>query len=796
MSQAVVAAPVMVDLTIDGLTVTVPKGTPLIRAAELAGIAIPRFCDHPLLEPMGACRQCLVEIVDAGNGRGFPKPQPSCTTEVAAGMVVKTQQTSAPAAEAQKQILELLLINHPLDCPICDKGGECPLQNQALSHGRPDSRFDGAKRTYPTPTALSELILLDRERCVLCARCTRFADQIAGDPSLHLVERGAKQQVGIYPDRPFDSYFSGNVVQICPVGALTSADYRFSARPFDLVSTVTTCDNCAAGCQIRVDARHDAVRRRLAGDDPAVNQEWICDRGRFGFASTRQDDRVTSPLVRRDDQLVPVSWPEALAVAAAGLKRAGASVGVMPGGRLTEEAAYAYGRFARAVVGTNSIDFRARPSSDEETEFLGHVAAIGPGEAVTYADLAQAKRVVLAGFEPEDESPIVALRLRQAVRKNGLTVVALAPYRSRGSAKLKADVIATAPRDLPAAIGRVEADAETIFLVGETLAEVAGGFTALLRRVEATGARWAWIPRRAGEIGAIAAGCLPPLLPGGRRLDDPVARAAVEAAWSVTLPSTVGLDTPAMLAAAASGQLAALVIGGVELADLADPGAAAEALANSFVVSLETRLSDVAALADVVLPVDVLDETDGTFRNWEHRARPVAQVVHRPRSPMTDIRVLAALADRMQADLGFTTWQGAADDLAGLPPAPSPVGAWTPVAPVAAAAGLQLATWRELLDDSRCLDGATALAATARPVVARVAPATLAQAGLSQAETVRLTGASGSVELPVMVDPTMAENLVWVPAHAPGRAIGAAGLVLGGPVELSGDVPDAEEGGA
>ena len=241
--------PDLVTLTIDDVPVSVPKGTLIIRAAEMIGTAIPRFCDHPLLDPVGACRQCLVDIPDAGNGRGFPKPQASCTMPVAEGMVVRTQVSSPVAKRAQEGILELLLINHPLDCPICDKGGECPLQNQALSNGRGESRYGGVKRTYPKPVNVSAQILLDRERCVLCARCTRFSEQISGDPFIALVERGALQQVGFYEQDPYDSYFSGNVVQICPVGALTSAAYRFQARPFDLKSTTTTCDHCAGGCE-------------------------------------------------------------------------------------------------------------------------------------------------------------------------------------------------------------------------------------------------------------------------------------------------------------------------------------------------------------------------------------------------------------------------------------------------------------------------------------------------------------------------------------------------------------------
>ncbi|MBM4529653.1 2Fe-2S iron-sulfur cluster binding domain-containing protein, partial [Rhodococcus hoagii] len=281
-----------VTLTIDGAEVTVPKGTLVIRAAEGIGIQIPRFCDHPLLDPVGACRQCLVEV------EGQRKPLASCTTVATDGMVVRTQVTSEAADRAQKGVMELLLINHPLDCPVCDKGGECPLQNQAMSSGRAESRFDGVKRTFPKPIPLSSEVLLDRERCVLCARCTRFSRQVAGDPMIELLERGALQQVGIADEEPFDSYFSGNTVQICPVGALTGAAYRFRARPFDLVSTPSVCEHCASGCAQRTDHRRGTVLRRLAGDDPQVNEEWNCDKGRWAFTYAREPDRLETPLVR------------------------------------------------------------------------------------------------------------------------------------------------------------------------------------------------------------------------------------------------------------------------------------------------------------------------------------------------------------------------------------------------------------------------------------------------------------------------------------------------------------------
>ncbi|HEY0949169.1 NADH-quinone oxidoreductase subunit G, partial [Nocardioides sp.] len=474
-----------VSVTIDGIQVDVPKGTLVIRAAEQIGVQIPRFCDHPLLAPVGACRQCLVDVPDAGNGRGFPKPQASCTLPVAEGMVVNTQATSPVADKAQQGIMEFLLVNHPLDCPVCDKGGECPLQNQAMSNGRGESRFTGVKRTYPKPINISAQVLLDRERCILCARCTRFSEQIAGDPFIALIERGALQQVGIYEKEPFESYFSGNTIQICPVGALTSADYRFRSRPFDLVSTPSVAEHDACGSAIRVDHRRGRVMRRLAGNDPEVNEEWITDKDRFGFHYATEPDRLGYPQVRDEDgSLRPASWTEAFAVAARGLRAAGATA-VLTGGRVTAEDAFAYSKFARVALGTNDIDFRARPLSAEEASFLAaEVVLRGPGNGgVTYGDLEDAKTVVLVGLEPEDEAGMIFLRLRKASRQ-GTRVVAIAPYASRGLAKMNGQLIRTVPGEETAAIEGLVShaehgiDATAVILVGERLATVPGALSA------------------------------------------------------------------------------------------------------------------------------------------------------------------------------------------------------------------------------------------------------------------------------------------------------------------------------
>ncbi len=816
-----VAAEDLVTLTIDGQSVSVPKGTLIIRAAERTGTAIPRFCDHPLLDPAGACRQCLVDIPDAGNGRGFPKPQPSCTMPVAEGMIVKTQNTSEVARKAQEGMLEFLLINHPLDCPICDKGGECPLQNQSMADGRSESRYEGVKRTYPKPISISAQILLDRERCILCQRCTRFSDQISGDPFINLQERGARSQIGGYDKDGYDSYFSGNVVQICPVGALTSKDYRFRSRPFDLVSTKTTCELCAAGCELRTDHRHYKVTRRMAGNLPQVNEEWNCDKGRFAFRYGRGDDRITRPLVRRDGVLQPASWAEAIDSAVAGLKAAGPHVGVLTGGRLTVETNLAWSRFARTVLGTNNIDFRSRPASAEEASFLAsQVAGRTLDESVTYADLEKAGRIVLVDLEPEDENPAVFLRLRKAWRKHRVAVTVVGSHLTRGSIKMGAALEPTAPGDESAALVRMvegEAiDSSTIILVGERAATSPGTLTALVDAVRVSGARLAWIPRRAGEVGAVEAGCLPGLLPGGRPVSDAGARVDMAALWGVeTLPTAPGLDAEQMLSSVGSEEgIRALVVSGLEARDLADPQAARRCLEQvGFLVSLEQRASEVTERADVVLPVSLLEETSGTFLNWEHRPGRVRVINKEAPTPMNEIRVLAALADAMGSDLGMRTvvdahnlwneidpWTGPRPDLVDPCTVDEPDEADAQGRDADLASGaLKLDLWHQMLDDSAALAGADHLIASARPALLRVSPADAERIGAADGQTVAVRGPDGSVSLPLVVEPTMVDGAAWLPSGGPVGLAGTRsslrevlGVAPGDPV----DVEIESEGGA
>ena len=766
----------MITVTIDGFDVSVPKGTLVIRAAEKLGIQIPRFCDHPLLDPVGACRQCLVDIEI--NGRKFPKPQASCTIPVEPGMIVNTQLTSAVADKAQKGIMEFLLINHPLDCPVCDKGGECPLQNQAMSNGRPESRFDGYKRTFEKPINISAQVLLDRERCVLCARCTRFSDQIAGDPFITLNERGALQQVGIYEEKPFDSYFSGNTVQICPVGALTGATYRFRARPFDLVSTQSACEHCASGCDMRTDVRRGKTLRRLAGDDAQVNNEWNCDKGRWAFKYISQSDRITTPLVR-DAQgvLREASWPEALAVAAAGLSVNRAAV--LVGGRATAEDAYGYSKFARVALKTNDIDFRARPHSEEERSFLSSVVV---GSLVTYSAIDKADHVVLLGFEAEEESPIVFLRLFKQVRKRGIKVTAVAPFTTRANQKLKAQVIkTTAGNEANEIINIAGLTNKSVILVGERLAESQGALSAAMKIAQSSGAHLAWIPRRAGERGALEAGAIGTLLPGGRPVTDSAARVDIQSAWGVSsLPTTVGHSISEILDALHTGDIDSLLIGGVDPLDISRD--AAKGLEKAFVVSLEIRKSQITELANVVLPVAAVAEKSGTFINWEGRARSFESAIDAP-NLRSDVRILSMLADEMGTPINLPTVEAAAREMNSL-------GVWdgarvtfTPANAGSISGETILSSWRLLLDAGSLQDGEVNLAKTAHPSVAVISADRAGKLGVTHGDQVTISSKVGAITLPVEIA-DIDSKTVWIPRNSQSsRAIALLGAASG--IEVS-----------
>ena len=758
----------MITVVIDGFEVTVPKGTLVIRAAEQLGIQIPRFCDHPLLDPVGACRQCLVDIEI--NGRAFPKPQASCTIPVETGMIVKTQLTSTVAEKAQRGVMELLLVNHPLDCPVCDKGGECPLQNQAMSTGEGSSRFEGVKRTFEKPINISSQVLLDRERCVLCARCTRFSEQIASDPFITLNERGALQQVGIYENKPFESYFSGNTVQICPVGALTGAAYRFRARPFDLVSTPSACEHCASGCDMRTDVRRGKTLRRLAGDDASVNEEWNCDKGRWAFKYITAVDRLKVPQIRNSDGVLEeASWPEALAVAAAGLKATKSAV--LVGGRTTYEDAYGYSKFARVALGTNDIDFRSRVSSDEEREFL---AARVVGSSTTYRDIDKADQVLLVGFEPEEESPIVFLRINKQFRKRALKVISIGSKESIAVDKLKAEFVKVAPGQEASAITSQSLTSKSVILVGERASESAGALTAVAALADSTGAKIAWIPRRAGERGALEAGAIGNLLPGGRPVTDAAARVDIAALWNTTsLPADIGRNASQIIEAVNSGHIGALVVGGVDPLDADNNGATLAALDKAFVVSLEIAPSAVTERANVVLPVAAVTEKSGSFLNWEGRPRSFDAAVSDSLN-RSDLRILSMIAEEIGTSLNLGTVTAAIKEIASI-------GQWegARVSFNSVSASAQpalnpdqalITSWRRLLDVGTLQQGEENLAGTARRTVAVISPKRAQTMGVVDGDQLKISTQQGSVTLSALVE-NIHDDAVWAPRNSRGSQL-------------------------
>lgn len=672
-----------VKITIDGREVEAEDGELVIAAAERTGTYIPRFCWHPRMNPVGMCRMCLVEI-DTGRG---PALQPSCMIPASEGMTVVTD--SDMAKKAQEGVLEFLLANHPLDCPVCDKGGECPLQDQAYSHGPGESRFIEEKVHFEKPIPISDLVDLDRERCILCDRCTRFADEVAGDPLIHFIDRGAQTQVNTFPDEPFASYFSGNTVQICPVGALTSRAYRFKARPWDLDQVESTCTSCSVGCRVAVQSSRNQVLRYQGVDVDAVNWGWLCDKGRFDFESIHAEGRLGEPLLRADEGHVTATWSDALGRAAAAIEAALASsgpsgVGVIGGAQLTNESAYAWAKLAKGVIGTDNVDAQLGDGLPAE-------AVLGLPRATIDQACAPGGTVVVLGVDPKEELPVLYLRLRHAVVEDGVTLVEVVPH-ATGVTGLAAhslvhgpgavaDVVAQLLAESPADAGGIGAAA----LAAAGTAVRSGPVTVILGRgnladrgdlVAAAAGRLAeglddvrFLSglRRGNVHGALAAGLAPGMLPGSVSLDD--GREWFHDHWS-TVPSDRGLDTEGILNAAADGKLDVLVLLGADpLSDFPDHDLARRALAGArTVVAVDTLPNPSVRQADIVLPAAGYAETDGTTTNIEGRISRLSQKVTPPGTARADWVIAAELAYRLGDDLGLESLDDMFAELARVAP--------------------------------------------------------------------------------------------------------------------------------
>lgn len=787
----------MVTLTVDGKEITVPAGTLIIRAAEQLGIEIPRFCDHPLLEPVGACRQCYVEI------EGQRKLFTSCTTTVTPGMVVKTQNSSDQVHDAQVANLEFLLLNHPLDCPICDRGGECPLQDQALAFGPGESRYIEAKRTYPKPLALSPLVGLDRERCVLCARCTRFCDEISGDRFIELFARGGAEQVAISPGEDFRSPFSGNTVQICPVGALTATPYRFVARPFDLSTVDTVCPHCSAGCNIKLDMRRGEVVRQLASDNLEVNDAWLCDKGRFAFRFPDAPERITTPLIR-DRGLEPASFGEVLTKVAEWC--AGKRVAFLTGGRLMDEDYYTLSKLARTVFGTNDLDHRRDEGAGFAVE--SQIASISTREdAVTYDDVERAKVILVVGLDAEQEVPILHLRLRKAARR-GAKIYVVHPRRTR--LRDVAEHILCRPGEEQDVVlrGRPEilealrgAGAEGVVLAGPRLADLSSGAEAGIRLAAAAGSRFAWVTRRANDRGALVAGVHPSLLPGGRRFGVAQERAEVENIWGPIIVGDEGRSWRGILQACVDREIDVLFLIGIDpLRDYPDASLARRALENvkhKVVQSLE--LGSLDPYADAFLPAAAFLEKEGHITTWEGRNQRIRPIRGPQGISLPDWEIFASLALAAGGDLGLETLEELHEEMGRLlaPHAlqPTMVAATGSLPAQTADDELLLFTYPLLVDEGRLSERSDELkAALGELPFLEVHPVDAAARGLTDGIGAIVRTSAGEAELPVRVTEHIAQGSVFVPFNQPGFA---ANTILAGSFTIGATIePVAEADGA
>ncbi len=772
--------PDAVTLTVDGKEVTVPAGTLIIRAAEQLGIEIPRFCDHPLLEPIGACRQCYVEL------EGQRKLFTSCTTTVAPGMAVHTQNTSDEAHRAQVANLEFLLLNHPLDCPICDRGGECPLQDQALAFGPGESRYREPKRVYEKPIPLSPLVGLDRERCVLCARCTRFCDQISGDRFIELFARGAGEQVAIAAGEDFRSPFSGNTIQICPVGALTATPYRFVARPFDLSSAEGVCGHCSAGCNVRFDVRRGEIVRVLARDNLDVNDAWVCDKGRFAFRFADGEDRLTTPLIR-ERGLQPASFAEVLGQIAAWSR--GARVAFLTGGRLSDEDSYALSKLARTVFRTNDLDHRRHVHGGLAEE----VAAEGSME-VTYRDVERAQAILLVDLDAEQEVPILHLRIRKAAAR-GAKIFVIHPRRTRlwdvaehvlcrpgQEASVMEEILEGPDRGSPlahVASAMQKAGKRGVVLAGSGLAEHPLAPDVALRLARRLGSRLSLVPRRAGDRGALRAGVHPSLLPGGRRLSSEAERAEVEAVWGELANVTPGRNAREILEACAARQLDVLFLIGVDpLRDFPDASLARRALDNvPYKVVQSLELGSLEPFADAALPAAASMEKDGHVTTWEGRSQRTRPLRSPAGLSRPDWEIFATLALAMDGDLGFETLdelRAEMDTLLRPRTSGERPTAWVDTDRPQFLDDLTLFSYPMLVDEGRLSERATELkAALEESAFVEVHPDDGAKRGLTEGAPARIRTDAGEAVLPVRLTEHVAPGAIFVPFNQPGLAANA-----------------------
>jgi NADH-quinone oxidoreductase subunit G len=627
-----------VSLTLNGRELKTEKDRLLIDVAEEIGVFVPRFCYHPGMKSVAVCRMCLVKV------EGSPKLLPACATPVTDGMIVDTVEDTA--VDAQRGMLEFLLINHPLDCPVCDRAGECPLQDQTYAHGPGSTRYVEPKRTYEKPIEISELVMLDRERCVLCWRCVRFADEVAGDRFIQLVDRGPGTQILTFSDEPFDSYFSGNTIQICPVGALTSKPYRFVSRPWDLQTAPSVCTYCSVGCPLTNESRDEKVVRCQALPNENVNDFWICDKGRYGYHHVESADRLETPLVRSGGEFEPVGWGAAVDKVVAAVKDK-ERIGVIAGGHLTTEDAYAIGKLAKKVLKTKDVDSRIQ---DAGAPYERAVALAGiAGSTATLNDVEDAPEILWVGPDPKETLPVLYLRLRKAVNDGGARLTVVSP-RATSLDVIAANVVRCEVGGEAEAVADLEDLADgAVVCWGQSSPgrDESQAFDAAVAAARDSGGKLLLCVPHAGSQGLLDMGVHPGLDAGYVQTAEP------------------GRDTRAILEAAAAGELDALFLFGADpISDFPDADLARRALEKGvFTVAVELFPTESAMRADVVFPSAAYAEREGTFTNLERRVQKLEPLVAPPGTAQDAWKTCAAIAAALGEGWGWLGCDDVWDDI-------------------------------------------------------------------------------------------------------------------------------------